>query len=221
MSQQHGLVYPNRRETVEVKVRHRVEEPVSPALPVGSSDGNILGDGHADEMDDEQESIYDAEELKGDPVEVHEENGQTERKQETYDQRHKRQPAAEFVRRFLADGFECSRISLGTLEACFVQTRVQRPPRGVSIGLGADEHRERRCENQSQSQRKKPLVLRSLSVRASMDQFSLEERIAIFEDNEGDCGTHSFVRNITNPGLKPVDDPPAHTLPMRRTKLYL
>ena len=52
---------------------------------VCAGDGNVLRDGDAHEVDDEQKSVHDAEELEGDAVKVHENDGQTQSKEQTGD----------------------------------------------------------------------------------------------------------------------------------------
>src|SRR4029079_1038597 len=58
---------------------------------------DVLRNGDAHEMHDEQESVDDAEEFERDPVKVHENDRQTQSEQETGDQCHERQSPAELI----------------------------------------------------------------------------------------------------------------------------
>ena len=96
--------------------------------PVRAGHGNILRDRHANKVDDEEEAVHDAEELERDAIEIHQQDGQAEGKEETGDQRRKGQPPAEFIGRFLPDRLQRSRIALGSLQASRVQRLIRRSP---------------------------------------------------------------------------------------------
>lgn len=48
------------------------------ALSVGASDGNVLCNGDANQMDDEQKAVDDAKEFECHLIEIHQENRQTQ-----------------------------------------------------------------------------------------------------------------------------------------------
>ena len=56
---------------------------------------NVLRNGDTHEVDCEQEPIDDAEELEGDAVKIHQQDGETEGKEQACDQCHEGQPAAD------------------------------------------------------------------------------------------------------------------------------
>ena len=89
-------------------------------LAVRPRDRDILRDGDAHKVDDEEKSVHDAEELERDPIEVHQDDGQAEREEQARNQRHEGQSSAEFVRGFLPDRFQGPRITFGALETGFV-----------------------------------------------------------------------------------------------------
>jgi hypothetical protein len=72
-------------------------------LVVGAGNGNVLRDRNSHEVDYQQESVYDAEELEGGAIKVRQEDGETEREEQAGDQSHEGQPFTEFMGRFLPD----------------------------------------------------------------------------------------------------------------------
>jgi hypothetical protein len=55
---------------------------------VCSGDGNILRNGDAHEVNDQEKSVHDAKELECDTIEVQQDDGQTQREEQARNQRH-------------------------------------------------------------------------------------------------------------------------------------
>src|SRR5215831_5710995 len=198
---------------------------------VCSRDGNVLRNGDAHEMHDEEKSVHDAEKFECDAIEVHQNDGKAERKDQARNERHEGQTPAEFVRRFLPDRLQSPRVPFGALKSGLVQRgftrtpipeiqisqedegpghRPKRPIGAVAVDFLIHERRERGSVKQPQNQRQYPLVLRPFAVWASMNQFPFKERVAILEHDQCNGRAHGFVGYVTHPVLEPVDDPSAN-----------
>ena len=76
-----------------------------------------MRDRNTHEVDHEQESVDDAEELEGRTVKICQEDGETEGKEQACDQRHEGQSLTELMGGFPADLFQRTGIAIGSLKS--------------------------------------------------------------------------------------------------------
>ena len=87
-----------------------------------------MGNGDTYEVDHEQESIDDAEELEGGTVKVCQKNGETEGKNQADDQGHEGQSLAELMGGFPSDLLQRTGIAVGSLESSCLQGGLTSSP---------------------------------------------------------------------------------------------